>query len=157
MRRRAKRRGGEMAAVGANEPTVKTTYGMLAGELDGTVFRFRGIPYAAPPIGERRFRPPQPPPSWKGIRPARSYGTVSLQNPSPIDQIFGVQPEPMSEDCLYLNVVTPGLDDARRPVMVWIHGGGFVMGSGSSPLYDGREFARRSDVVFVSFNYSTLR
>ncbi len=142
-----------MAQEGTVDPVVATTYGAIRGEHDGDIFRFRGVPYAAPPIGELRFRPPQPPARWEGVRPAVAYGTVSMQNASPINQFFGEEPEPMSEDCLYLNVVTPGIDDARRPVVVWIHGGGFIMGSGSSPLYDGTAFARRSGLVFVSLNY----
>jgi para-nitrobenzyl esterase len=142
-----------MVATAEMRPIVETTYGALEGEHDGRIFRFRGIPYAAKPVGDLRFRPPQPPQRWDGVRSARRYGTVCMQNASPINQFFGEEPEPMDEDCLYLNVVTPGLDDARRPVMVWIHGGGFIMGSGSSPLYDGTEFARRSDIVFVSLNY----
>jgi para-nitrobenzyl esterase len=130
-----------------------TTYGRIEGIDDGDVLRFRGIPFAQPPAGELRFRAPQPPEPWSGVRDATTYGPTSPQNPSPIEQMFGQPPEPWDEDCLYLNVITPALDDARRPVLVWIHGGGFLMGSGSSPLYDGASFARRGDAVFVSLNY----
>lgn len=132
---------------------ANTTYGQLEGIDDDGVVRFKGIPFAKPPVGELRFRAPQPPEKWDGVRPATRSGTVSMQSPSPLDAMFAQEPEPMDEDCLYLNIVTPAVDDARRPVLVWIHGGGFIMGSGSSPMYDGVSFARRGDVVFVSINY----
>jgi para-nitrobenzyl esterase len=135
------------------ETIATTTCGRLQGEADDGVVRFKGIPFAQPPVGPLRYRSPQPPEPWDGVRPALECGPVSLQNPSPMDQLFGMEPEPASEDCLYLNVCTPAVDDGRRPVMVWIHGGAFIMGSGSSPLYDGATFCRRGDVVFVSLNY----
>jgi para-nitrobenzyl esterase len=134
-------------------PIATTAQGQVEGsELDG-VLRFAGIPFATPPVGDLRFRPPQPVAPWSGVRPAHQFGSTSLQGPSMIDALFGASPEPVSEDCLYLNVWTPALDGAARPVMVWIHGGAFIMGSGSSVMYDGATFARRGDVVFVSLNY----
>ncbi len=128
-----------------------------AGELEGAwhhnVARFAGVPFAAPPVGTLRFRPPQPVEPWNDIRAAREFGPVCPQNPSLMDALFGGETEQWDEDCLYLNVwsadPTPGAD---RPVMVWIHGGGFEMGSGSSPLYHGEAFAR-SGVVLVTLNY----
>src|SRR3712207_215533 len=134
--------------------TVMTAVGEVAGELGDGVHVFRGIPYARPPVGELRFRPPQPPEPWAGARPATAFGSIAMQSPSPLENLFGAAERPsMSEDCLYLNIWTPGLDGARRPVMVWIHGGAFVTGSGSTPWYDGTRFAARGDVVVVTLNY----
>jgi para-nitrobenzyl esterase len=135
-------------------PIVTTSYGDLEGsEVGGGILRFAGVPFARPPVGPLRFRPPEKPDPWVGTRPATTFAPVARQGPSVIEAMFGSQPEPSSEDCLYLNVWTPALDDARRPVMVWIHGGGFIMGSGSSPIYDGATFVRRGDVVLVTLNY----
>jgi para-nitrobenzyl esterase len=133
---------------------VDTTSGKLEGAVlpDGVV-RLAGIPFAAPPVGERRFRRPEPHPGWMGVRPAQAFGTVARQVPSPLDAMLGTGPEPQDEDCLYLNVWTPACDDARRPVMVWVHGGAFISGSGSLPVYHGDRLARRGDVVVVTFNY----
>ena len=114
---------------------------------------FRGIPFAAPPTGANRFRPPQEVEAWTGARDATEFGPIAPQLPSPLEQILGSRELEMSEDCLYLNVWTPGLDDARRPVMVWIHGGAFTTGAGSIPWYDGTSFATRGDVVVVTINY----
>jgi para-nitrobenzyl esterase len=134
-------------------PVAATANGRLEGTERNGVIRFAGVPFAAPPVGPLRFRPPRPAADWEGVRPATSFGDISLQGPSMIEAAFGAQPEPASEDCLYLNVYTPALDGRARPVMVWIHGGAFVMGSGSSPLYDGSTFVQRGDVVVVTLNY----
>jgi para-nitrobenzyl esterase len=134
-------------------PIANTAQGRVEGTVHEGVLRFAGIPFAKPPVGDLRFRPPQPADRWDGVRPAKSFGDTCSQSTSPVDALFGGRPEPVSEDCLYLNVWTPALDDGARPVMVWIHGGGFMMGSGSSMMYDGTSFARRGDVVFVSLNY----
>lgn len=132
---------------------VATTAGKLEGRWHDGVARFAGIPYAAETGGDNRFRPPQPHQGWSGVRSALEMAPVSPQNPSMMDLLFGGEPEPQSEDCLHLNVWTKEpVPDAGRPVMVWIHGGGFEMGSGSSPLYDGTGFAREG-VVYVSVNY----
>jgi para-nitrobenzyl esterase len=114
---------------------------------------FSGIPYAASPAGTARFRPPAPPRPWTGLRPADRFGPVAPQAPSLIDVSLGGKPEGQSEDCLHLNIWTPALDGARRPVMVWIHGGSFVGGSGSGGLYRGGTLARDGDVVVVTLNY----
>jgi para-nitrobenzyl esterase len=131
-------------------PSVaKTSEGALAGTSEGGINVFKGIPYAAPPVGPLRWRPPQPAQGWIGVRPATSFGPACLQ-PTGAANIAG-DPGPVSEDCLTLNVWAP--KGARRlPVMVWIHGGGTRFGSSSEPYYDGTPFAR-DGVVFVSFNY----
>ena len=132
---------------------VSTTQGRLEGIERKGAWQFRGIPYAAPPVGERRFRPPAPPEPWAGVRPADTFGPVSWQAMGGTAQLLGDGERETSEDCLFLNVTTPACDDGARPVMVWIHGGGFVNGSGSVPWYDGTRLALRGDVVVVSINY----
>lgn len=131
--------------------TVATTSGKVCGAAGGGAYAFKGIPYAAPPVGPRRFLPPAPPAPWPGVRDAFDYGPSCPQLP---DRPAGWSQEPaLSEDCLYLNVWTPGLDDhVRRPVLVWLHGGGFAIGSGSWPVYDGTSLARRGAVV-VTVNH----
>ncbi|MBV8984127.1 MAG: carboxylesterase/lipase family protein [Acidimicrobiia bacterium] len=131
---------------------VETTAGAVQGREKNGIFDFRGIPYAAPPVGELRFRPPQPVEPWTDVRDTTAFGPMAPQNMGAMEQMFGAPPRPMDEDCLTLNVWTPGLDDARRPVMVWIHGGAFLYGTGATPWYDGRTFAR-NDVVLVTINY----
>lgn len=125
--------------------------GEVGGRVDGPVLAFKGIPFAAPPVGELRWRPPQPPAAWTGVRSAAAYGPDCMQEPFPGDAApLGVAP---AEDCLYLNVWRPAAAGAAKlPVMVWIYGGGFVNGGSSPAVYDGSAFAR-DGVVFVSFNY----
>lgn len=138
------------------EPIVETTTGKLRGTETEGVRRFLGVPFAAPPVGALRFAAPQPAAPWAGVRDALAIGPRAPQRPSPMEAAIngGAEPAPTSEaDCLNLNVWTPGLDGARRPVMVWIHGGAFVFGAGSSPWYDGQRFAQDHDVVLVSCNY----
>jgi para-nitrobenzyl esterase len=132
---------------------VQTRSGRLEGAREGELFVFRGIPFAAPPVGPRRFRPPQPVAPWTGARGATRFGGSAPQRPLRLDFLPGFEVGPQDEDCLYLNVTTPGLDDARRPVLVWIHGGGFAIGSGSQTMYDATRLARRGDVVVVTINY----
>ncbi|AGA70120.1 carboxylesterase type B [Desulfitobacterium dichloroeliminans LMG P-21439] len=132
---------------------VKTRFGMVEGRREGRVSIWRGIPYAAPPLNSRRFRPPQEPESWAGVREAKEFGPASLQGESPSMIFLSDSPVHKNEDCLYLNIWSPGADDKRRPVMVWIHGGSFMYGSGSSHLYDGKSFAEQGDVVIVTLNY----
>lgn len=130
-------------------PTVRTDSGSLQGTREGDVVSFKNIPYAAPPVGALRWRAPQPVAPWKGVRLADKMGAVCQQAYNGKDN--GVGPLPMSEDCLTLNVFAPA--NARgAPVMVWIHGGGFVNGSGTAALYDGTALARQG-VVVVTINY----
>ena len=117
---------------------------------------FRGIPYAAPPVGGLRFRAPQPHPGWEGARDASEFGPIAPQNVEiDLDALLpsGGDPLPQSEDCLSLNLWTPALDAAARPVLVWMHGGAFTIGSGSEPLYDGANLAARGDAVVITVNY----
>ena len=136
---------------------VETSAGKVEGLQQDGLNIFKGIPYAAPPIGDQRWLPPQPVEVWTGMRQAQSFGNVAPQNrlsPEATAMLAAFDiAEPQSEDCLYLNVWSPGLDDARRPVMVWIHGGGFTIGASSQELYDGSGLAKRGDVVLVSINY----
>jgi para-nitrobenzyl esterase len=133
--------------------TASTTSGQVRGIEHGPGLRFAGIPFAVPPVGEGRWRSPQPVEAWDGVRDAVDFGSTSAQNPDMLTAFLGMDPEPMSEDCLYLNVYTPALDDGQRPVLVWIHGGAFIIGSGSTPLYDGAAMLERGDVVLVTLNY----
>jgi para-nitrobenzyl esterase len=137
----------------ASKAVVTLSLGQLEGIHKGGVFAFKGVPFAAPPVGERRWQPPQPVEPWQGMLQARQFGTIAPQNPMIGEPGPVGEPEPQSEDCLYLNVWSPGLDSKRRPVMVWIHGGAFSIGSGSSPMYEGSVLARRKDVVVVTVNY----
>jgi para-nitrobenzyl esterase len=143
---------GEDRMSGQNKIVVESKCGELEGVFERNLFTFKGVPYAAPPIGELRWMPPQPLKPWQGVRPATTYGSIAPQTVMPFPGIEG-KPEPQSEDCLYLNVYTPGLDDVRRPVMVWIHGGAFCMGSGSELMYRTGTIASNGNVVLVTINY----
>ena len=139
---------------------AQTSFGRVRGaDVDG-VKTFKGIPYGASTAGPNRFQPPADPMRWSGVRDALDYGASAPQRdpgatPSAGSGLSvasaGLPPE--SEDCLVLNVWTPALDGAKRPVMLWCHGGGFATGSGSSPVTDGGNLARRGDVVVVSINH----
>jgi para-nitrobenzyl esterase len=133
---------------------AQTRSGKVEGTDNDGVFVFKGIPYAAPPIGSRRWLPPQREEAWDGVRDATRFSPICAQAPSAMQTLFGAGAElNVSEDALYLNVWTPGCDDARRPVMVWIHGGAFILGSGDTPWYHGDAFAKHGDVVVVTLNY----
>jgi para-nitrobenzyl esterase len=130
---------------------VETQYGRVEGELRGAHSVFRGIPFARPPVGALRFLAPEAPEPWRGVRPAQAFGASALQG-----AVFapGVLAEgPQSEDCLYLNVYTPRADMGQRPVLFFIHGGAFTVGSASAALYDGARLAEQHDVVVVTINY----
>ncbi|MET8824599.1 carboxylesterase family protein [Streptomyces sp. NPDC004610] len=128
---------------GRDTVVVRTSEGRIAGERLDEVTVFRGVPYAAPPVGPLRFASPVPPQPWTGIRDATRFGAPSLQS----DYLPG-----SSEDCLYANIWTPDVR-GRRPVLVYIHGGGWMLGAGSEPDYDGAHPAARGDLVVVTFNY----
>ena len=139
--------------------SVSTEAGVISGitNPDGTVSIFKGIPFAAPPTGELRWKPPVSVAPWEGIRKCDSFAASAMQaTPAPFamwSKEFMAPEKPLSEDCLYLNVWTAAkARDERRPVIVWIHGGAFTGGSGSVPLYDGEEMAKKG-VVFVTINY----
>ena len=133
---------------------VSTCKGKVQGEEQEGLLVFKGIPYAKPPVGPLRWLPPEQPEQWSGLRDARQFGRVAPQNRAAHNALAAMTiEEPQSEDCLYLNVWTPGLEGMRRPVMVWIHGGGFSIGAGSQAIYDGSTLARRGGVVVVTVNY----
>ncbi len=132
-------------------PKVKIDTGTIAGKTEGPVRAFLGIPYAAPPVGELRWKPPAPAAKWGGVRKAVNFGARCMQGPIYSDMVFR-DPGP-SEDCLNLNVWTPAPAESKKlPVMVWIYGGGFQAGSTSEPRQDGQFLAQRG-VVVVSMNY----
>ena len=144
-------------AFAAPTPVVKTAGGQLRGTCEHGVHIFRGIPYGASTGGRNRFAAPQPPMPWRGVRDAVDYGVRSPQLPDGGNgPNYASWREPMAsgEDCLSLNVWTSGLGSAaKRPVMVWLHGGGLSVGSGATPTTDGRNLARRQDVVVVTVNH----
>lgn len=135
-----------------NSPVVTVAEGQLSGVIDDNVAVWRGIPYAAPPVGELRWRAPQPAAGWEGIRAAERFGAASWQNSEFCKNLAGGDPGTFSEDCLYLNVWSPLSREGALPVMVWLHGGGFTLGSGGLPPYDGKALAERG-VVLVTVNY----
>ncbi len=158
-------------------PVVKTGGGLIRGVEAQGICRFLGIPYGASTAGAARFMPPRPVQPWSGVRDAASFGDSCPQvplglspfargtpgqpppPPNPVQKQFAAffsrrLPEPaQSEDCLVLNVWTPAADGAKRPVMVWLHGGGFAVGSGSGPTYDGTHLAKRGEVVVITINH----
>jgi para-nitrobenzyl esterase len=136
---------------GQPSPIRETDQGVLAGILDDGIEQFRGIPYALPPVGIRRWQAPQPPAEWAGLRDASDFGPGCVQPPSPDKSIYADEPASTSEDCLTLNIWAPQ-QASNAPVIVWIYGGALLRGHTSSPMYDGTNFARRG-VVFVSLNY----
>lgn len=139
---------GPGTTAAADRTLVRTASGAVRGAVGDDHLLFAGIPYAAAPVGALRWRPPQPPPSWQGVRDGSKYGPRCVQD-STTDPDFG---RSVSEDCLTLNVWTPKNSGAQSlPVMVWIHGGGFVNGSGD--IYDARWLVARGDVVVVTLNY----
>lgn len=136
-----------------------TTSGPVQGRQEGAVRVWRGIPYAQAPTGALRFRAPQPPLPWSEVREAATFGPIAPQLSVGLEGRFNVRPGTMtlptqSEDCLSLNVWAPASPGPTlRPVLVWVHGGSFITGSGSTPLYDGARFAEHGEVLVVTFNY----
>jgi para-nitrobenzyl esterase len=134
-------------------PTVQTTRGAVRGTWESGIAVFRGIPYAEPPVGKLRFKPPVVRARWDGVRDATHFGEIAPQtDESPLDVMALPAGVAQGDDCLNLNVWTPELGSTELPVLVWIHGGGFRFGAGSCPGYDGRTFAR-DGVVTVTLNY----
>src|SRR3978361_855467 len=126
--------------------SVSTPAGGLNGSESETGLAFLGIPYAQPPIGPLRFRPPEPAPRWAGRRDAKAYGPSAPQNPDePGIPYLPLDVGPTSEDCLYLNVWTPAADERARPVLFWGHGGAFTAGAGSEAVYEAAGPARAAD------------
>jgi len=142
---------GSGSTGGDGAPVVSTSTGRVRGVSADGVHSFKGIPYAAPPVGELRFKAPRAAPNWDGELDASQLGHPSVQtNP---DYSPWLDPQPESEDCLVLNVWAPEQVSERKPVMVWFHGGGYWYGSAGAPLYDGGNLARSGDVVVVGVNH----
>jgi para-nitrobenzyl esterase len=129
---------GQLSGVAGNDPGVRV---------------FKGIPFAAPPVGDLRWRAPKPAADWPGIRKADQFSATCMQTPYPEGSLYRSEAQPVSEDCLYLNIWTAAKSASdKRPVMVWIHGGAFTRGSGSTPAYNGEMLAKKG-VVLVTINY----
>ena len=131
---------------------VETTSGKVQGFDQGAITVWKGIPFAHPPIAHHRFLPPQPLHPWSGVLDATQFGPASLQT-ARRENASALNGRSTSEDCLALNIWSPGADQQKRPVMVYIHGGGFVIGSASDPLFDGTSFATQHDLVVVTCTY----
>src|SRR5262245_18770933 len=143
--------------------TVKTASGSVRGYIDNGVHVFKGVPYAASTAGPNRFMPPQKRQPWSDVREATQWGERPPQilGGEPAEKIPTDPREPLGEDCLVMNIWSPNpaagpsttLGTSRRPVMLWLHGGGYASGSGSYAIYEGRELARKHDVVSISINH----
>ncbi|HSR39977.1 MAG TPA: carboxylesterase family protein, partial [Phnomibacter sp.] len=132
-------------------PRVKTKYGELEGVYASGISIFRGVPFAAPPVGQYRWREPQPVKPWTGVKKANQFGPRAMQLPIFGDMNF--RSNGVSEDCLYLNIWTPNAGNtAELPVLVYFYGGGFMAGDGSEPRYDGESMARNG-IVAITVNY----
>lgn len=150
----------QVCADSAARPIASTSLGKVRGNFAQGVYSFRGIHYGATTAGAMRFQPPEPPKPWKGVRDAPQVGPPAPQDRSqlpsstigmPLPDLIG--PGKMSEDCLVLNLWSPSLSGASRPVMVWLHGGGYTVGSSGAPMYDGANLAAKHGVVVVGVNH----
>ncbi|HJZ73331.1 MAG TPA: carboxylesterase family protein [Vicinamibacterales bacterium] len=144
--------GGASMFTDAASNTVAVEGGQLRGTTVDGIRTFKGIPFAAPPVGALRWKGPQPVVAWSGVKAADTFGAQCMQQPYPAGSPYASAPQPTSEDCLYLNVWTAAREGEKRPVMVWIHGGGWTRGSGSTAVYDGAILAKKG-VVVVTTNY----
>jgi para-nitrobenzyl esterase len=136
---------------------VKTEDGLVEGTIEDGVAVFKGIPFAEPPVGELRWKAPQPMKPWTGVKQCKIFGASPMQGePKPFyswSEEFLIPKEPISEDCLYINIWTPANSmKSKKPVLVWIYGGGFNSGGGAVPIYDGKALASR-EIVVVNMNY----
>lgn len=134
-------------------PVAQTPSGDLHGTTESGVAVFRAVPYAAPPVGDLRFAPPQPHAPWAGLRDATVHGPIAPQTPSRLRAAMGDFDRTQSEDCLTLTIWTPAADAKPRPVLVWLHGGAWMSGAGSLDWYSGATMAREGDIVVVGVNY----
>ena len=132
---------------------IETKTGKVQGYISNNLQIFKGIPYADSPIGSLRFSPPAERDPWTNIHDASKYGPYVYQGYTPLEALFGKPGWESETDCLTLNIWTPNTDDLKRPVMVWIHGGAFIMGGGANPIYNGSELAKRGNIVIVTINY----
>lgn len=142
-----------LATGAADGAIVDTAAGRLRGVREGEVLAFHAVPYAAPPVGPLRFAPPAPAQPWSGVRDATRPGPSAPQNASRLDAVMGIAQFERSEDCLFLDIWTPAADAARRPVLVWLHGGAYMSGGGNQAFYTGGRLAARGDIVVVSVTY----
>ncbi|AEI42847.1 carboxylesterase/lipase family protein [Paenibacillus mucilaginosus] len=133
---------------------VQTSLGFLQGIRWKDVIQFRGVPYAEAPIGALRFSPARPVSAWTGIRDASRHGSIAPQPPHPLrDVVRDAYEPPQGEDCLSLTISTPAMDQEKRPVVVWLHGGSYMTGAGSLDWYDGAQLAKDGNMVTVGVNY----
>ena len=135
-------------------PRVETRSGVVEGRAESDLAVYRGVPYARAPIGPLRWRPPEREAPWPGVRDAGRFAAMAPQRPGVMMRMLGMDGAASDEDCLALNVWAPRASTGRRrPVLIWLHGGGFTAGAGSLPVYDGQHLARRGDAVVVTVNY----
>ena len=140
------------STIAAQTKSVQTDQGSLQGTMEGGIAVYKGVPFAAPPVGDLRWRAPKAPAAWTGVRQADKFAPACTQVPI-VNRVLGMDPVETSEDCLYLNVWTPAQSpNDRLPVMVWIYGGGFTIGGTSMAQYNGVNLAKRG-VVLVSIAY----
>jgi len=136
----------------AASDTIRVEGGLISGVLADGVRSYKGIPFAAPPTGELRWKAPQPVVAWTGVRECNDFAPECPQAPYPAGSMYASAPQKQSEDCLYLNIWTAAKASEKRPVMVWIHGGALTRGSGANRVYDGTALAKKG-VVLVTLNY----